>query len=104
MWLLDGGKPPGFMTLDNFARHHLQGSIVDILTDINHYIFTRRGVDTDRVYIDGTKIEASSNKYTWVWKKSCIKNRDKVFGKITRLVHEMNGTMPSLSIMIISQT
>ena len=95
MWLLDGGKPPSFMTLDNFARHHLQGSIVDILTDINHYIFTRRDVDTDRVYIDGTKIEASSNKYTWVWKKSCIKNRNKVFGKITRLVHEMNGTMSS---------
>ena len=28
------------------------------------------------VYIDGTKIEANANKYTWVWKKSCITNRN----------------------------
>ena len=31
------------------------------------------------VYIDGTKLEANANKYTWVWKKSCIRNRNKVF-------------------------
>ena len=96
MWLLDGGRPPSFMTLDNFARNRLQGSIVNILTDINRYIFAQRKVDTDRIYIDGTKIEASSNKYTWVWKRSCVRNRDKVFEKMTQLVHEMNKIMASL--------
>ena len=27
--------------------------------------------------IDGTKITANANKYSWVWKKSCEKNRVK---------------------------
>jgi hypothetical protein len=45
------------------------------------------------VYIDGTKIEANANKYTWVWKKSCIKNRDKVFEKVTDLINTMNTSV-----------
>ena len=32
-------------------------------------------VDLNHVYIDGTKIEANANKYSWVWKKSCEKNQ-----------------------------
>ncbi len=42
------------------------------------------------MYIDGTKIKANANKYSWVWKKSCEKNRLKVFAKITELLSEMN--------------
>ena len=49
--------------------------------------------DMDHVYIDGTKIEANANKYTWVWKKGCIKSRNNVFGKLTVLLAEMNEIM-----------
>ena len=36
------------------------------------------------------RLEANANKYTWVWKKSCIKNRDKMFVKISELIDSMN--------------
>ncbi len=52
--------------------------------------FTVGNVDINHVYIDGTKIEANANKYSWVWKKSCEKNRLKVFARITELLGEMN--------------
>ena len=71
----------------------LSGSIDQIFNDINSYIFAREKVDTDHVYIDGTKIEANANKYTWVWKKSCIKSRNKVFERLTSLISEMNEAM-----------
>ncbi len=61
-----------------------------IFQDINAYIFEMDHVDLDHTYIDGTKIEANANRYTWVWKKSCIKNRDKVFVKVSELIDEMN--------------
>lgn len=38
-------------------------------------MFGKLGVDPDHAYVDGTKIEANANKYTWGWKKSCIKSR-----------------------------
>lgn len=91
MYLLDEMKAPTFATFGNFIRNELTSSIEDIFNDINAYIFNQENVDLNHTYIDGTKIEANANKYTWVWKKSCIRNRDKVFGYISALIEEMNS-------------
>ncbi|MBO4359732.1 MAG: IS1182 family transposase [Eubacteriaceae bacterium] len=92
IWLLDNVKAPSFMTIGNFINNTLSSSIEQIFNDINSYIFERDSVDLDHVYIDGTKIEANSNKYTWVWKKACITSRDKVFGYLTSLLEEINAS------------
>ena len=93
LWLLDEENAPSHMTISNFIQKELSASVDSIFNDINSYIFAKEHVDTDHVYIDGTKIEANSNKYTWVWKKSCIKSRNNVFAKLTSLIQEMNGIM-----------
>ena len=90
IWMLEEENAPSHMTISNFIHKELSGSIGQIFNDINSYIFAREKVDTDHVYIDGTKIEANANKYTWVWKKSCLKSRNKVFDKLTSLIQEMN--------------
>ena len=90
MYLLDGMKAPSFATFGNFIRNELTCSMEMIFNDINHYIFRTEQVDLEHTYIDGTKIEANANRYTWVWKKSCIKNRRKVFEKIFLLIDAMN--------------
>lgn len=90
MWILDGMKAPSFATFGNFIREELAGKIEQIFQDINGYIFKTEGVDLAHVYIDGTKIEANANRYTWVWKKSCVNNRKKVFEKVTKLIERMN--------------
>lgn len=38
----------------------------------------------ETVFIDGTKLEACANKYTFVWKKSVGKWEEKMFAKITQ--------------------
>ena len=90
MWLLDGMKAPSFMTFDNIINNELCDKIEEIFLAINREIIELEGVDLEHTYIDGTKIEANANKYTWVWKKSCLKNRDKVFVKVTDLIERMN--------------
>ena len=90
MWLLDGMAAPSFATFGNFIREELTDSIENIFLAINQVIFEKDQVDLNHVYIDGTKIEANANKYTWVWKKSCINNRDKVFVKVTELLEQIN--------------
>ncbi len=64
----------------------------DIFDDMNRYIFRKMNVDLNHVYIDGTKLKANAHNYSWVWKKSCINNRNKVFAKITKLLTEINET------------
>ena len=91
MYLLDEMKAPTFATFGNFIRNELTANIEDIFNDINSYIFDKEKVDLNHTYIDGTKIEANANKYTWVWKKSCTRNRLKVFGYVSELINEMNS-------------
>ena len=90
MWLLDGMAAPSFATFGNFIRDELTETIESIFLAINQVIFEKDQVDLNHVYIDGTKIEANANKYTWVWKKSCTNNRDKVFLKVTELLEQIN--------------
>lgn len=90
MYLLDEMKAPTFATFENLIRNELTASIEQIFMDINAYIFSKDHVDLQHTYIDGTKMEANANRYTWVWKKSCIKNRQKIFDKISILIDAMN--------------
>lgn len=90
MYLLDGMKAPSFATFGNIIRNELTDSVEQIFLHVNTYIFEKDYVDLEHTYIDGTKIEANANRYTWVWKKSCTKNRGKVFEKISLLIDAMN--------------
>lgn len=93
MWLLQENKAPSFMTIDNFMNNCLLDNIDNIFAEINQYIFFKENVDINHVYIDGTKIVANANKYSWVWKNSCIKNRQKVFEKVSNLLNEINKSI-----------
>lgn len=90
MWLLDDMKAPSFATIGNFIRENLTNKIEDIFVEINKVIFKKENVDLEHTYIDGTKIEANANKYSWVWKKSCIKNRDRTFEKVSEIIDKIN--------------
>ncbi len=104
MWLLQGRSAPCHMTINNFMEQSLRGSIEEIFIKINEYIFERESVDLDHIYIDGTKIRANANMYSWVWKKSCITSRDKVFGKITKLLSLMNETLLGYGVKLGTRT
>ena len=56
MWLLDGHKAPSHMKIDNFMSDELSKSIQEIFGEINAYIFAKEHIDTEHVYIDGTKL------------------------------------------------
>ena len=91
IWLLDGIDAPTYATIDNCFNDYIGEKIEWLFYDINKYLFEKEGVNLTCLYIDGTKIEANANKYTWVWKKSCLKSRDKVYAKLTELIREINN-------------
>ena len=101
MYLLDDRKAPSFATFGNLIRNELTDSIEQIFIDVNSYIFEKNHVDLEHTYLDGTKMEANANRYTWVWKKSCLRNRDKVFEKLSALIDSMNtGVLNYLGIKL----
>ena len=93
LWLLDEEPAPSHMTISNFMNHCLKTKIEDILADINGYIFAQENVDLEHAYLDGTKLEANANKYSWVWKKGSIHSRNNVFSKLNGLLTEINESV-----------
>ncbi len=93
MYLMDN-EHPSYRTFGYFINQVLSDSIEDIFYDINHKIFKEEKVDLNHIYIDGTKLEANANKYSWVWKKATEKSRYRLFEKITLLIDEINQTLP----------
>lgn len=89
MWLTDELKP-SHQTIKDFMDRYLVEGIKDIFYELSKYLINKENINTDIIYIDGTKIESSANKYTFVWKKSIIKFRDKLYKKITKTLKTLN--------------
>ena len=93
-WLLRNEDSfPCHMTICNFQNNYLKEKIEDIFYEINSYIFEKEKVDLEHIYIDGTKMEANANKYSWVWKNACLTSRLKLYNKITTLLEKINDEL-----------
>ena len=78
MFLLQGQKAPDNNTISRFRRDHLSLCIEDLFTQFVNALTTVNEVQFKNLFIDGTKIEANANKYTFVWKKAIEKNEAKL--------------------------
>ena len=76
-------------------NHYLKDNIENIFKEINSYIFTKDNVDLEHIYIDGTKMEANANKYSWVWKNACLTSRIRLYKKINTLLLSINEDLLS---------
>ena len=55
-------------------------------------------IDQEAIFIDGTKIEANANKFTFVWKKSIEKYHQSLIEKSNQLYNELleNEIIPEI--------
>ena len=82
MWLLNGEPAPSDSTISRFMRGHLAQVIEDLFYQFIMILYEMGEVKFKNLFVDGTKIEAYANKYTFVWKKAVEKNLAKLEKKI----------------------
>ena len=87
MWL-SGMQTPDFNTINLFRKNRLSAVIDDIFTQVVRMLVDQKVISLDVQYVDGTKIEANANKYTFVWKKSTRTNREKLDRKVKAILAE----------------
>ena len=101
MFLLDQIDPPSHTTI-NQVINSLIYNIDDVLIEINQRIINYdQEVNPNIVYIDGTKLEANANKYTFVWKKAILKFKDKLIQKIIRYLPRLNEVLVNHNYLMI---
>lgn len=89
MYLADN-QTPSFMVFQRFIQAKLTQSIKDIFYEINEFIIDKENINTSVLFIDGTKIEANANKFTFVWKKAVLNYQTKLFLKISKELKLLN--------------
>lgn len=81
MWL-SGNSTPDFRTINYFRGKRLKGHIQQLFADVVRMLQELGYVSLELQYIDGTKIESASGRYSFVWKGSVEKNKVKLEEKI----------------------
>ena len=91
IWL-SGYQKPDFATINRF-RNRVKNEIGHIFTLLVLILVEKGFVTLEVEYLDGTKIESKANKYTFVWRKSVERNREKLLEKIRMLLQQINEQM-----------
>lgn len=90
MWL-SGNSTPDYRTINYFRGKRLKGVVQALFADIVHMLHELEYVSLKVQYIDGTKIESASGRYTFVWKKSVEKNKAKLEANIATVLKDIDA-------------
>jgi transposase len=85
MWL-SGGQQPDFRTINRFRSEVVRAVIEDIFTAVLELLVEEGYVKLENYFLDGTKLEANANKYSWVWAKSTKRYKHKLQEKVKALI------------------
>ncbi len=88
MWL-SGMKQPDFRTINYYRGKRLKEGFDSIFTQVVQLLHEEGFVSLRVQYIDGTKIESVSNKYTFVWRGSVEKYDAKLKSKTEALLSQI---------------
>ena len=77
---------PDHTTISRFQNDKLTNAIEDLFYQFVMRLNAMGEVDFENVFIDGTKIEANANKYSFVWRTAVEKNYGKLQTKLDGFV------------------
>ncbi|HIH2162855.1 TPA: IS1182 family transposase, partial [Campylobacter jejuni] len=89
MWLAQGYEP-SYRTINRFRVHpEVKELIRQCFVQFRCQLVEEKLIDQEAIFIDGTKIEANANKFTFVWKKSIEKYNQSLIEKSNQLYNEL---------------
>lgn len=77
MWLT-AMSTPDHNTINRFRSDKLKGVLKDVFTQIVQLLISSGHIGLKDINVDGTKIEANANRYTFVWGGTIKTNREKI--------------------------
>ena len=92
MYILHGKPAPDHNRFWSFIKHRLQGEVAEhLFYQLVDYLLEIGEISLANVFVDGTKIEANANRYSFVWKKSTNKYEARLDEKTEAFRKELIG-------------
>ena len=88
MWI-SGQNTPDFRTINDFRGNRMKGAIEEIFTEVLEYLIEGGHVKLENYFVDGTKIEANTNKHKVVWAKRNENYKKRVKEQIQELLKQI---------------
>jgi len=89
MWL-SGMSHPDHRTINRFRGEVMRKVVEEVFYGIVEQLLERGYIDLEKYFVDGTKVEANANRYSFVWRKSTDKYRAKLQEKVKALLDEID--------------
>ena len=89
MYLLEGKPAPDHATIARFRTEHFAPVAERFMSQMTDMLHKLNQITENEVFIDGTKIEANANRYTFVWKKAVTKHQERHLRKPALLVGDI---------------
>lgn len=90
MWLLQGQSAPDNATIARFRSKRLKDCIEDLFNQLIVKLGKLDEIKYRNIFIDGTKVEANANKYSFVWKSSTTKFETRLQEKTRKNIEFIN--------------
>jgi transposase len=81
MWL-SGNNRPDFRTINRFRGELLKGIIEEVFLAVLSLLIDGGYVKLEDYFVDGTKVEANANRYSYVWAKSTQRYQKQLAEKV----------------------
>lgn len=91
MWLLNGNRVPDSATFARFQNERLVPVIERLFYQLVTLLHERNEIPFINLFVDGTKIEANANRYTFVWKSAVEKYASKLSVKSGQKLDEIKS-------------
>jgi transposase len=88
MWL-SGMTQPDHRTINRFRGEIMKKVVEEVFYGIVEQLLDMGYIDLGRYFVDGTKLEANANRYSFVWRKSTKKYRAGLQEKVSVLLDEI---------------
>lgn len=88
MYILEGKPVPDHTTFARFRTTHLSACASTLMAQVTDMLKALGELSGREIFIDGTKIEANANKYTFVWKRTVTKNFQRLMDRAAALYQE----------------
>jgi transposase len=89
MWL-SGMNRPDHRTINRFRGITMKPVIDELFYGVVEQLLDRGYIDLEKYFVDGTKLEANANRYSFVWKKSTEKYKAGLQDKVRKLLDEID--------------
>ena len=90
MWLLQYHKAPDHTTISRFLENNMSGCAEDLFYQLIEKLAEMGEIDFEALFVDGTKIEANANRYSFVWAKAVEKRLKKLNEKVKNELPSIN--------------